>query len=991
MASAPPRPRPASARGRLVTYHAAPSLLHGSADPAPESQGVQSGPGQFRTFQQDARHKLRDPLRHGMPASSLEKNLPYYALGRKGTNSPSNTIKEGQTASNIHAMDVSKVNDERHNWQRIDSFQTPYGNGQVAAIGVEMEDMRRELRASFAEIKEELALAVNQTIAELRQDVHGEAASLRQHLSRDGDEESQQVVVEQQQQPNNNNNNNSLQLSQEIERSRTELLHSQQAAVEEILRSMRSLQEISVSSATAAVAHQFQSQLAPLLNELREVTARVDSSHAELTKVVLEGSKVELDLTPVLRAVDDSSCELKEVVQASADSSAQAVGAALAEELQKVRVELDPATALEPLKELLAKLLEEQQEVDLSPLLAELQAVRGEMNMDRSHTAQTILALEGIVKKLSEQLPILLEDVKSPVLEVVRESSDGRSPVLEAVRESSDGRSPVVEAVRESSDGRSPVLEAVRESSDGRSPVFEAVRESSDGRSPILEAINGSRLDMFSLMQLVRENSVDLSPVLEAIEDLKDVGGQRRGSTIAQEGIPVERLEGRMGKGIQEGELSQALAATKEEIKEVLRSVEILREQDLPQLLKDVRESVSSSLSRCASDTAKSEAELQRVLREVQEVREDLAAARALHSAEAEGLPGLVARQLRDALSGMEQERKVDLTPVLRALQDKRAEDEEGTRKTLEELQKLRRSTDLSEVLEAVREVDSAKILRAIRECKVATEGLDVTLVDEVRRVAEDVRLLSKPSRELTRLREEMEAVKLEVHCRAEEDISSVIAAIKDVHRETPTVDLSEVLGEIQALKKDLSDGKLLGVSEDVHPNAATTMRMQSPGLGGRENVGFLQTQANLQILEEVRKVVSVVSEMDMAPVLTELHAMKAKIELASALKRQTQVETMTKAEFAAALEELRGHFSLVLCSLREGAPPKVATGYLLQQEAQAKAAQELDDLVDKLRDTQHLIREAGSHHEAVLHQVEEQTASRLSGAGSRHRNQLQP
>ncbi|CAE8589907.1 unnamed protein product, partial [Polarella glacialis] len=148
---------------------------------------------------------------------------------------------------------------------------------------------------------------------------------------------------------------------------------------------------------------------------------------------------------------------------------------------------------------------------------------------------------------------------------------------------------------------------------------------------------------------------------------------------------------------------------------------------------------------------------------------------------------------------------------------------------------------------------------------------------------------------------------------------------------------------------------------------------------------------ANLQILEEVRKVVSVVSEMDMAPVLTELHAMKAKIELASALKRQTQVETMTKAEFAAALEELRGHFSLVLCSLREGAPPEVATGYLLQQEAQAKAAQELDDLVDKLRDTQHLIREAGSHHEAVLHQVEEQTASRLSGAGSRHRNQLQP
>lgn len=168
-------------------------LTHGSSNPAPDCYGVQSGPGHYRHFSGDVRHQLRDPLRHG---DERGRDLFFYSMGRK-------TSPSGEARSAPRTLDISKVNQERHNWERIDTFHTPFGNGQVEDVGVcnvppispanntdqtqawpvslEFDELRLSLRNAVTELKEELALAVNQTIAELRQDIRAEAASLRQH------------------------------------------------------------------------------------------------------------------------------------------------------------------------------------------------------------------------------------------------------------------------------------------------------------------------------------------------------------------------------------------------------------------------------------------------------------------------------------------------------------------------------------------------------------------------------------------------------------------------------------------------------------------------------------------------------------------------------------------------------------------------------------------------------------------------------------------
>lgn len=67
---------------------------HGSSHFAPDSHGVVSGPGNFRDF-----------ALHEKYASQAHYDL-----------------------QNFRTVDFSKTNEERHNWQRIDTLQTPYGH-----------------------------------------------------------------------------------------------------------------------------------------------------------------------------------------------------------------------------------------------------------------------------------------------------------------------------------------------------------------------------------------------------------------------------------------------------------------------------------------------------------------------------------------------------------------------------------------------------------------------------------------------------------------------------------------------------------------------------------------------------------------------------------------------------------------------------------------------------------------------------------------------
>lgn len=80
----------------------------------------------------------------------------------------------------MRTLDISRVNQQRHKWQRIDTFRTPYGNGQaaydgdrvrerstaLAGLGLEMEQLRCELNTSIGEVKEELSQRI-ETLSEL--------------------------------------------------------------------------------------------------------------------------------------------------------------------------------------------------------------------------------------------------------------------------------------------------------------------------------------------------------------------------------------------------------------------------------------------------------------------------------------------------------------------------------------------------------------------------------------------------------------------------------------------------------------------------------------------------------------------------------------------------------------------------------------------------------------------------------------------------------
>jgi len=89
--------RPYSARGRL--QH-------------PDAEGLGAGPGQFRGFSTFSRFEARDPLRQGEDGG-------YYAMSRP----------EG---TSMRTLDFSKLNEDSHNWQRADTFQTSWGNGGEA-------------------------------------------------------------------------------------------------------------------------------------------------------------------------------------------------------------------------------------------------------------------------------------------------------------------------------------------------------------------------------------------------------------------------------------------------------------------------------------------------------------------------------------------------------------------------------------------------------------------------------------------------------------------------------------------------------------------------------------------------------------------------------------------------------------------------------------------------------------------------------------------
>ncbi|CAE7206735.1 unnamed protein product [Symbiodinium sp. CCMP2592] len=138
-----PRPGsgPRGAGERPASAHARVEIHHGCTCPAPDPGAVAGGPGMFRIFGTASKYNDLDPLQHGIQQglvkhvegvakdairASLAKSSPY-SMGCAST---------FRSQSQFRTVDVSKINRGRHNWQKLDTFQTPFGHlGDIEDVG----------------------------------------------------------------------------------------------------------------------------------------------------------------------------------------------------------------------------------------------------------------------------------------------------------------------------------------------------------------------------------------------------------------------------------------------------------------------------------------------------------------------------------------------------------------------------------------------------------------------------------------------------------------------------------------------------------------------------------------------------------------------------------------------------------------------------------------------------------------------------------------
>eukprot|EP00930_Biecheleria_cincta_P079209 TRINITY_DN6696_c0_g1_i2.p1 TRINITY_DN6696_c0_g1~~TRINITY_DN6696_c0_g1_i2.p1 ORF type:complete len:870 (-),score=197.81 TRINITY_DN6696_c0_g1_i2:231-2792(-) len=816
------RQRPASARARLLTSKeqttSSSVLSHGSKDPPPDSDSVQSGPGHYRHFGPGSRHAFRDPLRQGQE----RRDLPFYSMGNR------NPSRENGIP--MRTLDVAKVNQDRHQWQRVDTFQTPHGNGQavcsqascretscgntsqqrtrtasrslergsqaVAGLGLEVEDLRLELRSAVSEIKEDLASAVNQTIAELRQDVRAEAASLREQLNLQNPppSESRSEVVEAMLQ----------ELAKEIDKVREELSKGQHALADEL-----------------RVRIQIDGSLMGQVQDLRAKVDRVAQSSADILKNLLE-----IDIPsngPVIDEVKKCQAQLFAVADCQTQLRSSSQESAIA--------------ARETLDQGLSSIVE---------------------------------SLNSVDKSIDSHLQTLSSDVQG-TMALVRE--------LDAAEIFAGFQSSLFKVQQWQCDfDLSPILAAVHAAVD---------------LNPLLRASHETQEAQGELSRFVRSHHEQISTVLSEIEH------RAQSSTRLQE-------------------------ATKSEIASLLQMLDSLKAKSQTDL--DTSSSLHHIMMAIGKiDTTCLQSELQRVHDEVREVRR--------------GSQQLQVRQEEDSAQ------------VQRAFQERKRADDELSDRLVEEMHKMRRDFDLSEVLMAVQQLDAAKMLKAIRDSRVNPEDL-APVSEELRRLAEEVRQSRFAARDLTQLLDELTSLKVEVlrQGRREPDFSSIISEVKSAVKDRKNeVDFSEVFHEFQILKEFLASQR------------AKELKDQAQSISDRQD-----TTPLTKSLEDICS--RAVARLDLSQVTSEISAVKAKIELSSALKRQTQTDHLTKADFAAAFEELRGHFSLLLNSLREVKQPQQ---YAAERRGLETAAEDFNYVRRKVRDAQCVAGQAGSRTAELLQQVQ--------------------
>lgn len=873
--------RPTSARGRLTRESKEAPLVHGCSQPPPDAS-IGAGPGHFRHFVSSvsAKHQLKDPLRQG--GEDLHES-EFYSMAPK---------TPGREGPGMRTLDISKVNKERCNWQRIDTFQTPYGNGQavyegatssqrtrtasrermgaqtqaLAGLGLEIEQLRTDLKLAMADSREELsqtiAMAVNQIISELRQDVRAETAAVRQqlHMYEEARVRSQSLPVPSEPvavsvAPSHKAHEEAEPKSakdQQEWRALRESVEASNQLLADLTRRPQSSEELHMLNARVqALLELTREQVSSRLEQIDQSQAmQMDQVHARLDQLHLTQAALleKMDLSTV-RQISDlqaSSRVLEEAVRAVAEAQRDASARPAEVPIQQAAVFAEVLQQIEDMQKF--------NQESFNHLNESINAKRDPQQL----FAELRSSLEDLKVRLSDQgldQNSLLKEIKIQLAQL-----HGTPPV-----------------------DLSPVLSALH--------ALQA-REQKVDLSPILSALAGLHEDQMSLRESVRQNQTDLSPVLASLEQVrKGLASMSQEVEISRE-VVVKRAD------------VSALSQTMQNAWELMTQTKAaLYKVDFGSLLADV----------------------QRVLEEVRETRAELPK---------------MARSL-----------EVDFSPILRALQDRKRIDEEFGEKLVEEMHRLRRDCDLTQLTQSFEQVEPGlrALRQSVRENKISPEDF-APLMEEVQRLQSGFSGEFRQWRlQLCQLQEELAAVKSVASREPRLDFSPVFEALKEIRQEPLFERFAQVLHELKDLKSSMRE---------------------SPQLQEHGELGQVVQDLQLVTSNLVETVRQEVMKVDLSPLMSEIQAIRGKVEVSSALKRQN--EHMTKSDFATALEELRGHFSLLLSSFREvcdhsSGVSATAVNTLLQnlleqrQRENESAAEDLDFLRQKLRDTQSVIGQAGS------------------------------
>lgn len=901
--------RPASARGRLTREPKEASLVHGCSAPPPDA-GIGAGPGHFRHFvaSVSAKHQLKDPLRQrGEDSQEAE----FYSMSQK---------QPGREGGAIRTLDISRVNQERHKWQRIDTFQTPYGNGQasydgssqrmgtasrermgsqtqvLAGLGLEMEQLRLDLKTTLAENKEELCVmiadAVNQIISELRSDVRTEVGGLRQqiHLIEEGRRDwraNSEPVTIQQEIERRSSVSEELQGIQE--------LRSLKESIETLMNDLRN------SSASAPSAARAQGE------HLQELRANLD---AQLQSLLEPMHQVRDQVWSRLERLDQCQAIQMDQVHARLDHLDHTQSSLLEKmDLSTVRQITDLQASSRLLEEAVRAVAEAQREQQLQPRVEATQPVAEVIQQMEEMKRLTVEGFNDLRVNVSGWIHASNIATQEPLRDVSVEQGQIRN-ALEDIK------------ARQSALTSPDQLKDIREQLQALSSVDVS------GQLTLLRDIKLQQGQVISCLDALK-SATDLSGVMSALQKLHDDQAALRELQLrhqTEQSSALASLE-QVRKGLasvsQEVEMSREMVVKRADVTALSQTM-----QNAWELMTQTKAAINKV------DFSPLHSDVQRVLEELRETRAE------------------VPKTVRSL--------EVDFTPIMRALQDRKRVDEEFGEKLVEEMHRLRRDCDFTHVTQNLEQVEPAlrALRQAVRENRVNCEDL-VPLTEEVQRLHSNFSDFRQTRvREFCQLQEELATVKTFVMREPKEVDLSPLQAIKE--RQEPLH--VEVMQEVKGVKEMLH-GQQDGLQDKVRAEELQ---------GVVQDLRLVTTNLVDSIRHEVMKV-------DLAPLMSEIKDIRSKVEVSSSLKRQN--ENMTKSDFATALEELRGHFSLLLTSFREvcdhsSGVSASAVNNLLQnlleqrQRENETTAEDLDFLRRKLRDTQSVIGQVGSRHDELRGRV---------------------